>query len=247
MDERILFAGGCHLTGYLVDAVNSFPQIWLSHLQDTGVAVTSDFVTHVPLTRPERIVEKCRSFRPTSVILQVGHYELSREFSALLPRIGVARKKKASKPQKPVLHGVSRRSMRWRLRCVAKCALDFTLCRPLVDHSAFEKLMERLCRALAAENIKSVIMLGPLPSIDPVVNRNRRKAMACYRRLSTEYGFTYCDMSDLQPLPADHLFGRAEFYADPVHLGIAGHRAVADRLRTSLREVYANPVCASAR
>ena len=239
MSERILFAGGCHLVGYLVDAVNSFPRIWLAQLEEAGVAVTSDFVTHVPLTRPERIVDKCRSFQPTSLILQIGHYELSREFSTLLPRIGVVRKTNHSaSEQPPVLRGVSRRSMKWRFRCIAKRGLDFALRHPLVDYSVFERNMERLCRAVAAENIKRTIMLSPLPAIDPVVSQNRRNALACYRRLSAEHGFVYCDMSDLQSPAADHIFERAAFYADPVHLGMAGHRSVADRLEASLRDMY---------
>jgi hypothetical protein len=240
MNERILFAGGCHLAGYLVDPVNSFSHIWLSHLQEIGIAVTSDFVTYVPLTRPERIIDRCRSFGPTSVILQVGQYELSREFSSLLPRAKRPPKSRSprSEPDTPRLQGLSRRSMQWYLRCLSKCALDFVLRHPLVDHRAFEAKMQRLCHALAAERIGRIIMLSPFPAADPVVSRNRRNALQCYRSLAAEYGFVYCDMADLRSDPDDHVFEREAFYADPVHLGIAGHRAVAKRLQESVRELF---------
>jgi lysophospholipase L1-like esterase len=128
--------------------------------------------------------------------------------------------------------------MQWHLRCRSKCALDFVLRHPLVNYPAFEEKMKRLCHALAAENIGRITMLSPLPAIDPVVGRNRRNALQCYRRLAAEYGFVYCEMTDLQPDPDDHVFERGAFYADPVHLGIAGHQAVAKRLQESVGELF---------
>jgi hypothetical protein len=97
--------------------------------------------------------------------------------------------------------------------------------------------MLSFCQAISDSGARAVLMLSPLPCADPLTGWYRRRAAPFYETAARRFGFHYLDCSGLRPSPGDHRFAIAGFFADPVHLGIEGHRAVGSLLGAALREI----------
>jgi hypothetical protein len=81
--------------------------------------------------------------------------------------------------------------------------------------------------------VHKVLVLSPFPCVDSATMFYRRSG-ASVRALAEKYGFEYLDVIALDPKKRDTILTPEGFYADPYHLGIAGHRAVAGAIVRAL-------------
>lgn len=245
MTQKVLFAGGCHLTGYLAGADYAFPKVAVEILSRQDIFIESEFVTHVPLHRPERVIVQLSGWNPDLLVLQVGHFETQRTFGQWL-REEIRTRKSGNSPSKPSSRseappkfgGYSRDGIAYRIWVVGKRILDRALEHPLVDFPEFGKKLYGFCHAIRNAFTGPVILMSPLPCADPVVGFYRDRACHFYRGAASECSFHFLDCRNLQPPPEDHVFDAARYFADPVHLGRAGHRAVGEHLARTMGNYY---------
>jgi len=245
MARRVLFAGGCHLTGYLAGADFAFPRVAAEILSRRGVFIESELVTHVALHRPERVIAKLHDWNPDLLVLQVGHFETQKTFGQWLR--GERRRKKsgrgASKPTSgsedpPKFGGYSRKGVVYRVWVAGKRILDRALDHPLVDFPEFGTKLSSFCHTIRKAFAGPAILMSPLPCADPVVGFYRDRACLFYRRAANECGFDFLDCRHLHPPPEDHVFDAAHYFADPVHLGRVGHRDVGEHLAQAMENKW---------
>lgn len=72
---KILFAGGCHVTGYPVGAEFGFPKVALDFLENNGIHGDMKSLGPLPISHPERLVDLCNDYKPDVLVLQIGNYE----------------------------------------------------------------------------------------------------------------------------------------------------------------------------
>lgn len=231
---NILFAGGCHVIGYPVGEDRSFPSLVRQSLAASGVTATIHRLAYLPLSRPSRLADECAAVRPDLVVFQLGHFELSGRLSAYLMsalgrRVREHSKSSSMTPACPIASPVL---FEWKSEL--KAALDRVLGHPLVDFDRFEHSLGKMAAVLANSPGARALLLTPLPCADPLSLYYRRASRAAFGRAAAARGFDFVDVLECGPHRRPRRFGPDEFYFDAIHLGAAGHVAVANAVSAAL-------------
>ena len=243
---RILFAGGCHIEGYLVGENAGFVSEALRLLASLGWQVEAATLAGLPLTHAERLIKLCTEFKPELLLLQLGNWETMHvTFRDYLRRKGQARtswgavqvglidflgtvvfgrQPKSSSAAVPPKGAHSSPSSpvgpRWYVWSRSRRLLDLVLGHPLLNLEQTENLIRIFFAQVAALNIPAVLVLSPLPCLDPTHRFYRRKLLSIFQVEAKKNGFAYLDAFSclVSQAHTDHLFEDAD------HLNVAGHQ-----------------------
>ena len=231
---RILYVGGCQVKGYPVGEKYAFPNGVACHLESGGVVCVTEAVPYVPLHHPEKAVDACRRFRPDILVLQLGTWELGKELgSYLLSRLGFQVKKRSSssKEAPQMAH-----APRYTLKARAKQWIDQALGHPLIDFAEYAAKF-RTFLAAVEPCAGQVLVLAPIPAADFTAQHYRLLADPIVRAAVAERHFTYVDVLSGCPGLEERVMGPDRFFADAIHLGIAGHAAISRQLAIQITKV----------
>jgi len=236
--KSALIIGGCHVTGY---GLNGDSPFWVKLIDNWG-ATSIDVRGQVSIARACNIIEGASPLLPgTIVVIQVGHYDVWKEFSSLNP-ITKNNWKKRSLPQegsmassalmdatgeKPgrivmnfvrgllllILDAVFIKNENWRKAC-----------------SKIENDLSNLVNLLKKSCAEKVVIVHPFPTYNPRINYYRYKMYKIVKNIETSECLRIPRLSwrDLGfgigwfALPKMHLM------LDVVHLNARGHVAIAD-------------------
>lgn len=253
---KILAMGGCHTYGYGVPAGESFTERLAHDLREADEAVEVDFMAPIKMKKLIRVLRQpafdLRGY--DLILLQLGHFELLnqepfwnffREYEPLNPRLygaaGAAFDRQV-RPQ-PVAHlrgdVLGKRFSKdmhlpaghfRALRERAKCALLRGL-SPFYEIGRLRLVRGYLRQILTllAPFRERVLVLAPLPSMNPLVNLLRR-----------EGGRVFEEECERQNVCLLDVFGAIEaqpffFTADGFHLNELGHHLLALEISELLR------------
>jgi hypothetical protein len=206
-------------------------------LEGAGIACQSELLSYVNLRHVERTIAGCREFHPDILVLQLGNYEFGNELGRyLLTRMGFKPKKRSSSSMTGVQ--IADRP-RYSLRAAVKQWIDRCLGHPLVD---FPTVSERLQSFLAATAscAGQVILTSPTPCADATARYYRLSALPIVEAAATRYHCAYVDLMAIGCAAEQQTLGRDMFFADAIHLGIAGQTAVGRCLAAHIRKVVEN-------
>ncbi len=222
---RILFAGGCHVLGYPLGEDASFPDVVKRRLRRYGTLAELHRLPYMKLTHAAKLQAACAACRPDVLVLQLGHFELSRPLSQYLrsllrfDRAGAA-KSGAEPPARLVRHAHI-----FRAKAGMKRAFDWVLGHPLVDFVRFEAQLNALLAQTQRWAPPAVVLLSPLPCADPLSMYYRRHAASIMQQSAHTYGLQFLNLISLLP---DLSFGAEENYYDAIHLGGRGHNPIGE-------------------
>ena len=163
--EKILFAGGCHVAGHPVGSEYAFPRLAAQELEREGIPCEISCVPHVPLHRPEMVVSACREFRPDTLVLQPGNYEVTKNLRSYLMSPLRGRKEKRKSSASAGVHPVGR--FRFLVEARVKQIVDCVLWHPLVDFQLLGSKMEQFLAAVAHCGPEKVLVMSSTPCADP--------------------------------------------------------------------------------
>ena len=224
MAHRILFAGGCHIDGYLVGERRSFVAESLDVLAGMGRRSDVQTLARLPLTQPERLAVVCGKYQPELLVLQLGNWETKVGLREHLRRRRGLASSRASLDTISLEAAslVFRPGFRWRAKTRVRQVLDLILGHTLVNTHHMEMLLDIFFDEVVALNIPDVLVLSPLPCLDPVHWFYRQRLLSVFEAASSRRGFLYLDVFDLYSRdPRAHA---EDLFADPDHLNVAGHR-----------------------
>jgi hypothetical protein len=235
---KVLIAGGCQVTGFPVGQENSFPHLIRARLARAGVAIDCRAIPYLAFARFSRLAAECRQWKPDTLVLQVGHYEMTpgRRIRKLVPALSRRRKRPVpgATPDRMPVRVFSRRSLEARLWLGLRSLADLLSASSLVDMAQFQRELEAFFAKVSTLDVENVIVLGPLPCADRLSMRYRLRAEPMYRELAARHGFVYMDLMDLEPPSSDDSFAPAAFFSDYYHLGAAGQQKVAGEVAVEL-------------
>jgi hypothetical protein len=241
--SKILFAGGCHVSGYPVGATLGFAQLTAGALQAAGMDCEWEAYGHAAMSRPARLTARCRAARPDLLVLQLGHREsLGTLRSHVFARLGLPRAHTAPSIQRTYtarpelfLHD----GLAWKVKSSVKRTVDRALGHPLVHVQRFEEAMETCLAQVREVGAPNVMVLSPLPCADPVTMSYRRELLPIYRSAAQRNGFEFIDLIHLAARPP------MDWFADPVHLSRHGHASVAAAIAAAIQRIpaQAREVC----
>jgi hypothetical protein len=218
----MLFAGGCHVDGYLVGEKCSFVAESLGLLARMGWQFEARTLACLTLTHPERLVALCGNYKPEVLVLQLGNWETNAGFRQYLRKqsgfasssvVGTSKVEGAPLSFRP--------GLRWHAKSRVRQVLDLILGHPLVNLEWMQKLLNIFFTEVAALKIPAVLVLSPLPCLDPVHRFYRQRLLPVFEAEVSKHGFPYLDVFNLYGRD-----GRAhadDLFADAGHLNIAGH------------------------
>lgn len=226
---RILFAGGCHVLGYPLGEDASFPDVVKRRLRQHGTLAELHRLPYMKLTHAGKLQAACAACRPDVLVLQLGHFELSRPLSQYLRSLlrfgcGGAAKSGAEPPARLVRHAHI-----FQARAGMKRAFDWVLGHPLVDFARFEGQLNDLLSHTQRWGPPAVVLLSPLPCADPLSMYYRRRAASIMQRSAHIHGFQFLNLVSLIPALS---FGASEDFFDAIHLGGRGHVRVGEAVST---------------
>jgi hypothetical protein len=231
MSLRILVAGGCHVVGYPIGKEHSFANAMADQLRLSGVDTDIETIGFLPVTHAHRMVEAIRSTQPDVTILQLGNYETTVTFRQYARRRLGLKKEKASSTRYDLPSDVTfRRSRLWKVKCGIKLAVDTLLGHDLVNFEEMEPKFAAFFEAIRQETTGEVIVLGPLPSADPLYVRYRHRLSVVMQRLALTCGFRYISA----PLGEENC---DPYYVDATHLNATGHARLGGMLATVVGSV----------
>lgn len=242
---KILFVGGCHVGGYPCGEKLGFPQVAIDEAR-LPFAVEKRYLAYTTLRSAEAIERSCRDFRPHMLVLQMGHYETSRQIGAHVKRIfrprppGPDRSSSRVTFKTPV--GTSfTPTVRSNIRSRIKLLVSFLLScagHPIFDAKAFRLDFGRMADRVSKLDIPHILVMSPLPLIDELVFRQHKHASEIMRVDAESRGWHWIDCLNL---PRGGYGSRKaglpdpELFADLLHLSVAGHRAVGMLLSKAIR------------
>jgi hypothetical protein len=219
--------------------MHAFPVVVTRELEYAEISCQSELVPYVALHHPEKVIEACSRFHPDVLVLQLGNYELGNELGRYLAaRVGLNSRKRSSSPMPS--RAVVNQS-RYSLRAHAKQWIDRCLGHPLIDFVEMEAKY-RTFLAATAQSAGQVIVTSPTPCADPTADYYRRRALPVIEVLAGRHHCTFVNLMVVAAAAVERTLGRDLFFADAVHLGIAGQEAVGLRLAVEIRKVVKNVV-----
>src|ERR1035438_7380539 len=171
---RIAFVGGCHIGEGGVHSQSAFPSVAVECLAKAGIDCTEVRLGPLPLSHPERLREFSKEHTPDIVVLQMGHFELSRSMSAHV--FGPLVKRSHSSPPLPSLECTLQKTPVWRFQMWWKVILDRISGRTLIDFNEFGAKFDHFMKQAAGLKVRLVLVLSPLACADPVAMYYRRRA-----------------------------------------------------------------------
>jgi len=231
MKGKILFAGGCHVDGTVSGGESTLSRVALHVLNEEGFDYQASYLIQMRLIHPRRLIQKCDEVGPHIVVLQAGHPETSNLFrNYLTKRLGLSGRVRDVVTTQAVLSGsfdsISRlERMKWLLRSYSKAYVDSLIGHRLLDTRRFDLTLNRCLERLRVAHASEVLILSPLPCIDPVPRYYRELITPLFCRAADRHGFEYLDMKDLQS---------PSLFADPLHLNTAGHLAAGEMVGKAL-------------
>jgi lysophospholipase L1-like esterase len=226
---RILVAGGCHVLGYPIGDDHSFPVLLRRKLSSAGVMAEIAILPYVKLSHHGKVAAKCEEFEPDVLILQLGHFEMSRGLEDYLkPFLGIP----ARQGEPKVRPNFVRNRTRLYLKGLFKRSLDALLRHPLLDLKDIEQSFRSFFDGIRSRRPRLVILLSPLPCPDPLLRYYRQSALPMFQRVANEHGCEFADVLTGAPSIWQQRCGADGYYWDGMHLSSRGHEAVANALWT---------------
>jgi hypothetical protein len=233
--EKIIFAGGCHIIGHPVGSEYAFPKLAAQELEREGIPCEIYCVPHVPLHRPEMVVSACREFRPDTLVLQPGNYEVTKDLRGYLMSLVRAGSERGKSSAPADVRPVGR--FHFLVEARVKQIVDCALRHPLVDFQLLDSKMEQFLAAVAHCGPERVLVMSSTPCADPTQYYYRDKARPIIEAAAERHGCEFLDILRLAPKTLRGGLGRDQFFADPAHLGIAGQRFLGRMLAEHIRKV----------
>jgi hypothetical protein len=250
MQYRLVFAGGCHVAGYLVGAQSGFVTIALNVLAHSGLECEARTLEHLPLTYPERLEQFCMSYRPDVLVLQLGNWETNtslREYLRKTVGLKTSSHRKTSSHSKTSLSATPtprehaptsfHPGLMWRAKSIARQVVDVMLLHTIVNVQKVHRLLSVFFSEVATLRIPAVIALSPLPCADPVHMYYRRRVLPAFEAEATKHGFQYLNVFFLQT----HERRAPCIFADAGHLNAEGHRMLGELVGRHIASLLAGP------
>jgi len=235
---RMLFAGGCHVVGYPVGAENSFATLVQERLRETGIETEIRRLSHLKITHHSRLFTAIEEARPDVLVLQLGHFELSRSLSDYFRQSsGSGKKSSSSGPSNGAAAAVANAPL-FYLRALFKSVIDRLLGHSVVDLPKFHRELDALAGVLGAMRIPRIVILTPLGCAEPMTRYYRRRSLPFWQEAAGRCGAELLDVFSPAPQGLQRHFGIPYYYYDSIHLGVAGHHAVARVLFEHLHRVF---------
>jgi len=154
---RILFAGGCQVSGYPGAEGHGFPVLVGESLATGGAKVEVHTLAYLRLAHRRRLIAKCREVQPDVLVLQLGHFELNNSLSMYLrSHLRRTRQSLASEKSSESARQVAS-AIGFYLRAAGKRVIDVCLRHPLVNFQQLEQrwgaLIADIERAATADAI----------------------------------------------------------------------------------------------
>lgn len=247
--SRILFAGGCMVTGYPVGADISLARIALRSLGHRA-SEAPRVLPYVNLHSGPRIVEACREQETEFLILQLGHYETLRPFRKILFGGNKAKHNSSvstSVPFVPDPKMLYRPTLHHRFMNARRFALAHALAaagqkKRAFDAAAAAAALDGILLSLAPMPLRAVLLLSPFSCPDMVARAYRRELLPVFTAAAAKHKCLYVDVFGMLEDCRHHDSFVANF-ADQFHLSRLGHQRVGMLVGQSLRRVVreANP------
>lgn len=164
---RVVYVGGCQLTGYPVGADLAFPRLIAIDLQRSGIRVDSEILQPVAGRHIARFAKTIDEFRPDVIILQFGNVETSLTVRSLARRaFGVRgmRSEGASDPSGyvPRPDSVFRPASGWRrVRVQARTIMHRLWLSRFVAPDEIARQIDRAALAVSASSAAAVYSVDP--------------------------------------------------------------------------------------
>ena len=245
--------GGCHTYGFGLPENTSFVQCVVDRLQEDNFPVTVDYYAPLTLRRTLALLRQGKANEYDLIILQLGHYELlsPSRFHSLLREKGkfMAQSVKATtdqteleqlRKQRLVVPPPEKKGMRDRLRPLAKLAILRSMnALGEVDRIRHVRsLLKAILWQLAGHQHK-VILLTPLPHLEPVSRYLRRQGQRIFLQECAKNGFSVLDTHALIPPISDYFIP-----GDQGHLNHRGHQLLAEGVYTLYQQTTELPTLA---
>lgn len=232
----ILFAGGCHVSDFLVGEKDSIPGYAAERLREMGIESDIHRLPHVKLSHRQKLTSACAEIRPEILVLQLGHFELSQSLGQYLKkRLGYRRRTGSTDSTAGPSPLTSVKN--FRFRATVKWWADWCLGHPLADLGQFDSLLNALLESLRPLKIPAVLLLSPLPCADRTRLYYRQQAWPLFSEAAARHQCEFIDVLSLTDTSPLENFGEAEFHYDGMHLGKRGHHAVGRVVTEALRRV----------
>ena len=232
------FIGGCHVSGYLVEEHESFPNRLRAEFASPEVLQ----MPHVAIGRLHHLFSPALRTRSEYVFIQLGNYEFSASWQQILKRtVGLpprvasclgrspqpASGSAATRRPVPAPAAPARTAGGTRVADVAKVALASLLY--VLTWVLFRRYRQqfRLMNRVVQQNPQTTfVCLSPFPSAAGPHNLLRRLGGRILRHRFTAY-------PNLRWVDTHQVLGRQHaFLPDGIHLNAAGHRVLAEHLQT---------------
>jgi len=241
--SRILFAGGCMVTGYPVGADISLARIALRSLGHRASELPC-VLPYVNLRSCARIVEACREQETEFLVLQLGHYETLRPLRKILS--GGNKSKHNSSvstsvpfvpdPQKLYRPTLQKHFMNARRLVLAQTLAALGQKKRAFDAAAAAEGLDAILSSLAPLPLRAILLLSPFSCPDLVARAYRRELLPIFAAAAAKYKCAYVDVFGMMEDCRHHDRFAANF-ADQFHLSRAGHQRVGMLVGQSLRRV----------
>lgn len=227
MIHRMLFVGGCHVTGYRIAPAQAFPVMLSRQLGSDLVGQ----VPHVAFAQLPTHLPDLAVLAPTQVVFQMGNYECSASgrllFHRLLPTVAAMWHKSVDLTPTPTPtpagsacagSGPACFGLAHYLRVAGVGLLNAAL---WCGAPRYRRSLHAINAYMRQHPATTFVFLSPFPCRPAADNAMRRfGGWLLHRRLARLPNCHWVDMHKL--LPTD-----ARFFVDPWHLNEHGHRLVA--------------------
>lgn len=236
---KILFAGGCHLSGFPVGAELSLVTV---ALRSIGHPAASDpaVLGHLTLRSSHLLVKACREQQAEILVLQVGHYETMPQFGKIL-RIGYKAGSGtthsvpfSAEPDKEYVSSIGTRLIYVRRLVMARALAQVGQGNRVFNPARLAASLDEMLLSLKALPLRQIILLSPFSCPDPLTRECRSLAAPIFDNAANKHGCTFLDVYGLlESFPSGKAF--LSNFADPCHLSRIGHQRVGLLVGNSLR------------
>ena len=222
MTHRMLFMGGCHVTGFHIDPAQAFPAVLSRQLGSTLVGQ----LPHIAFAHLPAHLARLASLAPTQVVFQLGNYECTASGRLLLQRLLPAAAAKWVAPAGAATGGPATGGPAQCLRIAGAGVLNAAL---WCAAPRFRRSLRALNACMRQHPATAFVFLAPFPCRPAADNAMRRFGGWLLRhRLARLPNVHWVDTHALLPVAAP-------LFADPWHLNAAGHQLVAGGVADCLR------------
>ena len=231
---KLLIVGGCHVNGFLVGERRGSVAVMRDDLVAHGIPVITSTLAPISVKDVKAVSDLRDKERPDIVILQLGNYETSQLYQKAIRRaLHISRRRKAAPVHGCVVGARSEVAVdephaRWWNDCWmwGKYSVDRLLGSRLVNVGDFGVAFESFCQTLAQGN-GPVVVLSPIPCVDVMAMRYRRRLGGVMREVAMDCRSLYVDLLSEEWAGAS--------FINHFHLGAAEHLRLGRRLADVLR------------